>query len=178
VAALATFFPSGRADPHRSARFACFPAQRSSHRGGASGTMSGITSALREQPECAPGVSGLERFRARSGRLPEDGDHSTVLPRCCVSRIAIPWPVDRTRLPFLDYRLSVPDGLKASLKIRDGWSKIHPGAKRAAQVLPASIAWRPSRSVRGSCFRLTEGRARLQTGTWCGMPGVAGRYLI
>jgi asparagine synthase (glutamine-hydrolysing) len=50
-----------------------------------------------------------------------------------------------TRLPFLDYRLvEFGVGLKASLKVRDGWSK-YILRKTAAQVLPASIAWRPSK---------------------------------
>jgi asparagine synthase (glutamine-hydrolysing) len=50
-----------------------------------------------------------------------------------------------TRLPFLDYRLvEFGVGLKTSLKVRDGWSK-YILRKTAAQVLPASIAWRPSK---------------------------------
>ncbi len=146
AAALATFFQLGRQDPERSARFrllssAAFLAPRQRFR-----YYFRHYSALREKPECAPAFLAWASSVGDLAAYQKTEITSTVLPALLrfEDRNSMASSIE-TRLPFLDYRLvEFGMGLKASLKIRDGWSK-YILRKTAAQVLPGSIAWRPSK---------------------------------
>jgi asparagine synthase (glutamine-hydrolysing) len=146
VAALATFFQLGRRDPQRTARFrllssGAFLAPRWRFQ-----YYVRNYSALREQPECPPAFLAWSDSVRDLAAYQKTEITSTVLPSLLrfEDRNSMASSIE-TRLPFLDYRLvEFGVGLKTSLKVRDGWSK-YILRKTAAQVLPASIAWRPSK---------------------------------
>lgn len=143
AAALSTFWELGRQDPQRSAKFRLLaagaymaPRWRFQH-------YARNHSALREIPECSQAIISWADTVRDLASYQKFEITSTILPALLrfEDRNSMAWSIE-TRLPFLDYRLvEFGVGLRASLKVRNGWSK-YILRKVATRVLPQAIAWR------------------------------------